>query len=148
MNSRWVNRSWYDLMASLLHHSGDACKHPQNGRNSRIWARKDSDLKLEYSSRTHHSNPEKCVCVWTGVGGWNGDFGNSDRRCVYGWNGRQTDRTGRTQVTSRPVCKWMNCIPITAKCPIHMGTIEDFYCLYSPNQPIWFIKMKPILWTL
>jgi hypothetical protein len=41
-------------------------------------------------------------------------------------------RIGRTQLTSRPVCKWMNCIPITAKCLIHMGTIQDFYCFYSP----------------
>lgn len=33
---------------------------------------------------------------------------------------------------ARPVCKWMNYIPVTAKSTIHMGTFEDFYCLYSP----------------
>ena len=42
-----------------------------------------------------------CVCVWTDVGGWNGNFSNSERRCVYGWNGRQIGRrTGRTQLRS------------------------------------------------
>jgi hypothetical protein len=33
---------------------------------------------------------------------------------------------------ARPVCKWMNYIPVSERSPIHMATFEDFHCNYSP----------------
>jgi hypothetical protein len=42
---------------------------------------------------------------------------------------RQTERLDEHNLEVKPVCKWMNYIPVTERSPIHMATLEDFHPL-------------------